>query len=321
MANKTKNTKKAIAKNKAEQRRRLKQPGYRSFRLQKRIRHQNPELLGSVKLFKKSLAPLKGHWKLFLGITIVYGLLTIILVRGVGGGLDLSELKDALKEGFSGRFASLATGAALYSYLIGSAGASSSATGGVYQTLLIIIVSLATIWTLRQLMAESSIRIHVRDAFYKGMSPLIPFVLVLLVIGLQLVPLLMGSWAYSTVVNNSIAVNGVERVVWLLMFLVLALFSLYMITSSLFALYIVTLPDMTPMKALRSARQLVLHRRFLVLRKILFLPLILLVLSALIIIPLIIFLTPLAVWVFFGLTMFVVVLIHSYMYTLYRELL
>ena len=71
----------------------------------------------------------------------------------------------------------------------------------------------------------------------------------------------------------------------------LALLSLYMICSSLFALYIVTLPNVTPMKALRSARQLVLHRRFLVLRKILFMPLALLVLGAIIMIPLIIFLT------------------------------
>ena len=94
-----------------------------------------------------------------------------------------------------------------------------------------------------------------------------------------------------------------------------------MICSSLFALYIVTLPNVTPMKALRSARQLVLHRRFLVLRKILFMPLALLVLGAIIMIPLIIFLTFAAEWIFFLLSMFVLTVVHAYMYTLYRELL
>jgi len=316
---KKKTSPKGPASKPAAKSRRLKQSSYKSFRLQKRIRHQQRELSGSVKLFRQSLAPLRQNWKVFLGITLIYGFLTIILVRGIGGGLNLTELKDTLKDGFSGQFASLATGATLFSYLIGSAGSSTSATGGVYQTLLIMIVSLAAIWALRQLMAENEIR--VRDSFYRGMFPLIPFILVLLVIGLQLIPLLLGSWLYSTVVNNAIAVNTLEKAVWLIFFLLLAVLSLYMIASSLFALYIVTLPDMTPMKALRSARQLVLHRRFIVLRKILFLPLVLLILAAIIMIPLIIFLTPLAEWVFFGLTMFVVVIIHSYMYTLYRELL
>ena len=38
-------------------------------------------------------------------------------------------------------------------------------------------------------------------------------------------------------------------------------------------------------------------------------------------VPIIIVLTPLAQWVFFLLTMFTLVAIHAYMYTLYRELL
>jgi hypothetical protein len=319
MAEKTKSTKKSSTQKAAAGSRKLKPSSYKSFRLQKRIRHQHSELSGAFRLFKQSMVPLRKNWKLFMGITLIYGLLTIVLVRGIGGGLNLTELKDSLKEGFEGQFASLAAGVTLFSYLLGSAGTSSSATGGVYQTLLIIIVSLATIWLLRQLMADNKVR--VRDSFYKGMFPLVPFVLVLLVIGLQLIPLMMGSWVYSTVVNNAIAVNTLEKSIWLIFFLLLAVLSLYMIASSLFALYIVTLPDMTPMKALRSARQLVLHRRFLVLRKVLFLPLVLLILAAIIMIPLIVFLTPIAEWVFFGLSMFVVVLIHSYMYTLYRELL
>ena len=56
----------------------------------------------------------------------------------------------------------------------------------------------------------------------------------------------------------------------------------------MFALYIVTLPDMTPMKALRSARELVRYRRWTVLRKVLFLPLMLLVVAAIIMVPIII---------------------------------
>ncbi len=305
-------------KSEAAKPRRLKQSSYSSFRLSKRIKPQNSKLPSAWKLLRGSLKLLRQHWKLFLSITLIYGVLTIVLVRGFGG-LNLGELKTNLRSGLNGSYSSLSTAATLFTYLVGSSGSSSTPAGGVYQSLLVIVMSLVVIWSLRQVLASN--KIGVRDAFYKSMYPLIPFILVLFVIGLQLVPFAIGSWLYGTVINNGIAVTSAEKVIWLLVFVLLAVLSLYMICSSLFALYIVTLPDMTPMKALRSARQLVLHRRWLVLRKILFLPLALLILGALIMFPLILWLTPLAEWIFFLLTMFVLVIVHTYMYSLYRELL
>jgi hypothetical protein len=299
--------------------RKLKQSAYKSFRMSKRIKPTAAKLPSSWKIWRGSLGILKNNWKLFLGITLIYGILTIILVRGIGGSLNLSQLKSSLTSGFSGSLASLGTATALFTYLVGSAGASGNPAGGTYQTLLIIIVSLATIWALRQVLADNAVRI--RDSFYNGMYPLIPFILILLVIGLQLIPLLLGSWLYSTVISNNIAATSPEKVIWFLIFILLAILSLYMICSSLFALYIVTLPDMTPVKALRSARQLVLHRRWIVIRKIIFLPLALLIIVALIIFPLILFLTAAAEWVFFFLSMFLLIVVHAYMYSLYRELL
>ena len=162
---------------------------------------------------------------------------------------------------------------------------------------------------------------RIRDAYYKGMTPLIPFMLVLLVIGLQLLPLLIGSALYSMVMSNGIAVYFIEKLLWTLLFIGLALWSLYMISASVFALYIITLPEMTPVKALRSARELVRHRRWTVLRKILFLPLVLLLVTALIMVPIIILATVVVQWVFFGLTIFALLVVHGYAYTLYRELL
>ncbi len=299
--------------------RKLKQSRYQTLRLSKRIKPRRASLPGAMSLLKQSFQPLKNHWKLFLTIAAIYGFLNMILVRGVGGGLNLTDIKESLELGADGQISSLATGATLFSYLLATAGSSATEAGGVYQSLLLILVSLVVIWALRQVLAGNKIR--ARDAFYKGTYPLIPFILVLLVVGLQLIPLLIGSWLYTTVIGSGIAVTLVEKTAWATLFFLLALLSLYMICSSLFALYIATLPDMTPMKALRSARALALHRRWTVLRKVLFLPLILFILTALIMMPFLLFLTPLAEWVFFGLSMLLPLVVHSYMYTLYRELL
>lgn len=298
--------------------RRLKQSKYKSLRLAKPIKH--PVSLPNVwRLTKLSARALWQHKGLFIGITLVYGVLNLILVQGIAGSADVGTLKDELNQVFTGHFGSIASSLSIFVVLVGSAGNSSNQTAGAYQLFLGIMASLAVIWALRQVLAGT--RVRVRDAYYRGMYPLVPFILVLLVVGLQLIPLLIGASIYSLVINNGIAVLPIEKLVWALFYGLLALLSLYMLSSSLFAVYISTLPDMTPMKALRSARELVRYRRWTVLRKILCLPLILLIVAAIIMVPIIVLLTPLAQWVFFLLTMFALVAVHAYMYTLYRELL
>ncbi len=299
--------------------RRIKQPQYKTLRLQKRIKH--PVRLPSVwRLTRKSALTLWQNKRLFVGITLTYGLLNIILTQGLSGATDVGTLKHSVNQVFTGHLGGLASGLSVFALLVGSAGNNSNPTAGAYQLFLGLIASLAIIWALRQILAGAE-RLRIRDAYYRGMYPLVPFVLVLLVVGLQLIPFLVGSALYGLVINNGIAVYAVEKLLWALLYALLAMLSVYMISSSLFALYIVTLPDMAPMKALRSARELVRYRRWTVMRKVLCLPLVLLIVGAIVMVPIIIWLTALAKWVFFLLTMFGLVAVHTYMYTLYRELL
>lgn len=257
--------------------------------------------------------------RLFLGLALVYGLLNLIFVQGLAGGVDVSSLKHTLNQAFSGSFGPLTSALGVFTVLVGSAGSGSTQAAGAYQLVLGIVTSLAVIWALRQLLAGSTVRM--RDAYYLGMYPLVPFVLVLLVIGLQLLPFAFGSGLYNMVVASGIAVGWLETLGWLFVFVAGLAWSVYMVSSSLFALYVVTLPDMTPMKALRSARELVKGRRWPVILRLAFLPVILLVVSVAIMVPIIIVVAFLAKWIFFLLSMFVLIVINAYIYTLYRELL
>jgi hypothetical protein len=299
--------------------RRVKVPTYKSFKLQKKVKRELPQQIpGAFKIFRGSLKVLKTNWKLFVGIAAVYAVLNLALVSGFSA-VNLADAKQSFSDAVSGQISQLATGLSLFVYLLGNSSATSTPTANVYQIVLGLIVSLAVLWALRQVHANNKPR--VRDTFYQGMYPLVPFVLVLLVIGLEIVPLAGGAFLYNLVVSNGIAATAVEQAMWLLLFLVLAMATIYMLCSTIFALYIVTLPDMTPMAAMRSARQLVLHRRWTVVRKVLFLPVALVVLTGIIVTPLIMFLTPIAPWVFFALSMFLLPIIHSYLYSLYRSML
>lgn len=295
--------------------RRLKRPASKTMRLRRRIHHP-VKLPSAWWLTKHTVRTLWQHKKLFLGITAVYAILNLIFVQGFSNMSNLSALKTSLHSAFGGN--AVTSGLTLFGVLISSSGSNTGSAGG-YQLFLLLMASLAAIWALREVLAGS--RIRVRDAYYRGMYPLVPFMLVLAVMCLQLIPLAIGAAVYNVVITNGIAVYTIEKLLWALLFGLLALLSLYMISSSVFALYIVTLPDMTPRRALRSARELVRNRRWTVLRKVLVLPVILLIVATAIMVPIILVLTPIAQWVFYVLTMFAVVVIHAYLYGLYRELL
>ena len=279
-----------------------------------------PKLPSAVIILKNCLNIIKKIWKTFTVIALVYALLYIVFVRGISGGLNLSGIRSTLDHNTTGA-TTLSTGLSLFVYLIGNSTSSqnSSVNAGIYQTILLIIMSLAVIWTLRQAYKNSKLR--VRDAFYRGMYPLIPFIMILIIIGLELIPLLIGGSLYSEVMTNGIAVGALEKSLWALQFIALAIVSLYMMTSTLFALYIVTLPDMTPLKAIRSARELVRGRRWEVMRKILFMPLFVILVALVIMIPVILLITAAASWIFLVLSLMCLVFIHSYLYGVYRELL
>ncbi len=301
--------------------RKLKPSRYQSFKMSRRIKHQSKPLPSAFKLLKSTFKQLIKNWRLFGGITLIYIVLNIVLVKSLGTGNNISELKGTLQSAFSGSAANIKTSLTLFGTLLSNVGSSDSSATSTYQTIVLLIVSLVLIWALRQTTTEKKHVPSVRDAFYKGLYPLVPFVLVIIVIELQFIPLLIANFLGNAVLGGGLAVTSIEKTLWILLCIILCILSFYMVASSLFALYIVTLPDLRPMAALRSARELVRYRRLVVLRKIFFLPLAMLVIAAIIMVPLIMWVPVLAQWVFFALSMVALAVFHGYMYNLYRALL
>lgn len=293
---------------------------HRSFHLTKKRLMQRAPLTGGVQLLKNTVSIIRNNKKLFIGIALIHAVLSFLFVQGLGSAFDLGDMKGGIEEAFGSDIGRVTTSITLFGYLLGSTGSGESESAGVYQMLLAILTSLAAIWAVRQVQAGE--RPRIRDTFYRGMYPLVPFVLILIVMGLQLLPLLIGNLTYSAIMQNGLAVTSVEKAIWLLLFLVTTLLSFYMIISSCFALYISTLPDMTPLKALRSARELVLHRRLAVGLRLIVLPIVTVLLYLVLFIPLLMFAPPIVIAPLFILaTSLTLVAIHIYLYSLYRSLL
>ncbi len=290
------------------------------YKQKKKVIKKSVKVAGSFRLFGRAWRHMWRHKKLFGGILFVYALLYVLLVKGIAANFKLSETRDAINAAVDGGLGNLEMASSLFGALLGTAGSTASESAGVFQTVLFVLVSLAIIWALRQTFSDRKTP-PIRQAFYSGPAQIVPYILVLLVITLQMIPALIGVTIYGIVITNGIAVGFLEQAVWLIILLALMGLSVFWVSASVFASYIVTLPNMAPMQALRSAKQLVRFRRWIIIRKVLFLPLIMGLIMLLIFMPLVL-LAPVIAEVLFLIFVLILLLFgHSYFYLLYRELM
>ena len=307
------------AKTTQSQPRRRKLERYTSFRMHRRIRTHLPPLPGSLALSKRAVQILRSNWRMFGTLIAIYALASLILVRGFNASFNVPEVKTALGSIVGGKLAVVTVTASVYGVILGTLGTVGTATGATYQSILLVVMTLATIWSLRTVMNGE--QAPIREAFYRGMYPLMVFLTVIVIIGVQLLPIIVGAWLYNVLIGGGILISGFEKACGLILFLLLAVLSLYMITSSLFALFISTIPNMSPLTALRSARQLVAHRRLTVLSRVLALVFILPLAAGVVMVPFILFVPLIAEWVFFVISHVGSIFIVTYLYLLYKELL
>ncbi|MEO8784731.1 MAG: hypothetical protein ABI221_00135, partial [Candidatus Saccharimonadales bacterium] len=170
-------------------------------------------------LLKQSLLRLMRHWPVYVRVTAVYGILDLLLVRGLNRSVNLTTIKGSVT----------ALGANRISALFGApTTAGGGDAGNLYQSILLIIASLAIIWCLRQLSprrplagkpkkkpakataetADLAPGVVTKQAYYRSTYALVPFVLLLLLMSIQFLPMLISGAVYSTVVSRGLA-NGV----------------------------------------------------------------------------------------------------------------
>lgn len=289
------------------------------FRKGKHPKIPHAPLPPAYKILQNSLRVLSKNWGLFAGIAAIYAVLELIFVRGFALADDLGPIKADFTNVFHGHIGSASGGLGQFVSLLYGTNNSANQSAGIYQFFVIIIGSLAIIWTIRQL--YSGVLPKIRDGWYRGTYPIVPIFLILVLIAVELIPFIFAVTLVVVANDGEIATTALERFVVIVIGLGLASLTIRWLSTSLFALYIATLPEITPVVALRTAADLVRHRRVEVVRKVGFLPIVLFIASVIVMTPIILFATALASWAFFLLTVIWIPIIHSYMYATYRELL
>lgn len=295
-----------------------KKPHYRSFRLHPIIKHPGPELPSWYQLTKKALLLLRANILQVALYMLVYATVFFLFVRGLIAPLDVGILRDQLKQ-YASDISNISNNISIVGFMLHSAFNASGGTSMTYEMTFLLLSALAFIWLFRQQQAGN--KVSFKDAYYRGMYPLIPFLVVCAVIALQAAPAIIGSTLYGAVVRDKLAITSLEQVFWFLFFMLLIVLSLYLISMSFVALFIVTLPEMTPMVAFKEAHALVQYRRITVLFRVIALLFVLAGAYVALVFPAIFVSSALSQALFFLLTLFILPFSVAYLYIMYRELL
>lgn len=284
---------------------------YQSFRLQKKIRPPQKPIAWPLKLFKQSVRSAKLRWRLLLGSSMVYAVLYLLLVRGIGAIVSVESWRDRFD------LSTLGQNLNIFSEIVTGASPRSGAAG-VFQVVLFVTFSMSLLAIFR---AKSSDKLGVRDTYYFGTSQFVPFFIVLVFALLMLVPIGIGSAVIETARLNNLIVSNWEQAGFLLFGLALAAVTFYLLAGALFSLIVVSLQGVSPGEAIKTGWRLVEHRRGQIAWRLAVLVLILALIVTAVVLPVVFIYAPAAEFAFYGVSVVTIVMAHSYIYQLYQEMI
>lgn len=270
----------------------------------------------SFVLLGRSVTFLFKHMKKLIGISMVLYVLYFLLIRA-GSTFDIESYDQLISDELGDN--DLVNNVLLTGILIGSGGNADTSASSVSSLLLFVIGSLALIWAIRHLTAGKKFR--TRDSYYKGMYPLIPFMIILFVITIQLIPFVVGGFLYSTAEINNLITSGIERTLFVSGWIALGLLSVYWLANSIMSIYAVTLPDIYPLQALRSTKKVVKGRRWSIFIKVFMLGVFLLLFGGSLLFACVALFPSVAVYMYDIIAILALLFAHIYLFKLYRSLL
>lgn len=286
----------------------------------KKKKDVEPQLAAAPRFWpsvRTTVVTIKTHYKPILLATSIYGALYFFFVR-VLTSVNITDLNESVVVLFGDGEESVYTQILTVGGLFGQSTNFDNQTGLMY-ALITAICSLALIWILRSIWGGK--KPGVREAYYQGMYPLVPFVLVILFVFVQAIPFSIGSFLFQNSFSNGLAVTFIEKLLFVSIFATGILVSGYLIMGSIMAMYAATVPGVTPTDAFRSARKILKGRRFATLRTAI---LFMILTGVLIMAPmlLIVWLIPDAAVIAAALLIVLTLpWFHTFFYGLYRELL
>ena len=275
------------------------------------------------------------NWKLFLPFLIIVVVLNAALV-GLMSEASYQQFQDLLDETTvqiaGGDIGNVGKAGMLLISTITTGGLSgeSSESAIVFSVIILLIMWLVTIFLLRHLLAGHKVKL--RDGFYNALTPLISTFVVFAIGVLQCIPIFFLIIVYSAAVQTDFLATPFYALVFFIFAALMILISGYLLSSSIIALVAVSAPGLYPIKALRTASDLMMGRRVKFIIRLVAVAIMLVIVWVLVMLPLILFdlwmktfdwaaEIPFVPVCLASMTCFTVIYVTAYLYLYYRWML
>ena len=229
------------------------------------------------------------HKKLFGLLVLFYAVISGVFV-GISSQSTFSDVSTLLentgKNILTGAWGEIGkAGLLLLSAASGSFAPQLSDVQQVYSVFIVLVTWLTTVWLLRAILNGHTPKL--REGIYNSGAPIVPTFLIVILFFVQLAPFALAALGVTVAFATDFLSNGIIGMIFWLIVSLLAVLSLYWISSTILALVIVTLPGMYPLQAVKAAGDLVVGRRLRILLRLVWLVLTIGIGWAVIMIPII----------------------------------
>lgn len=310
-------------------RQRREESTHKSFvRTRKRDKKKIPKIEGFIAFPWYVTRILWNRKFLYLRLVLLVVVMSVVVVGAVqatsAGNLNsIFESSQSDADGTNPVMRALIT---VGSSMTGSLNSNLTDAQKLYMSAVYIIVLLTVVWLLRHQLAGQ--KVNVRDGLYSSSGPFAAEYVLILIGVIQLIPAAIAALLYSAGLISGALQGGIEMGMFSLALFFIVVLTLYFMTTTLFAMFIVTIPGSYPLRAYRAAREIVAGQRLRLLFRILWLVIIILIAWFIFLVPVVIIansinvgstiVIPIAVQ-----TMLALSLVYgmAYLYLLYRRMI
>ena len=277
-------------------------------------------------------------WKIFLPLLLIFVGLYIFLIGAMSEN-TLADVKANVeqtnKDVADGKIGTVGKAGLTLLGIISTGGLTTMNDAQVViAVLLFVIIWLVTIYLARHLLAGHQ-EIKMRDGFYSALSPLVSTLVVGLIIFLEAVPIMLTIIVFQVALTTEFLSTPFYALLFFMFAALMITLSLYLLSSSFFAIIVVSAPGLYPLTAVRMAKNLIMGRRLRFLIRVFYLAVIVALLYLLLLMPAIILdgalkaqfawlaesKIPFVAIIQLTITVFIFIYLSIYFYLFYRALL
>lgn len=277
-------------------------------------------------------------WKIFLPLLLIFVGLYIFLIGAMSEN-TLADVKANVeqtnKDVADGKIGTVGKAGLTLLGIISTGGLTTMNDAQVViAVLLFTIIWLVTIYLARHLLAGHQ-EIKMRDGFYSALSPLVSTLVVGLIIFLEAIPIMLTIIVFQVALTTEFLSTPFYALLFFMFAALMITLSLYLLSSSFFAIIVVSAPGLYPLTAVRMAKNLIMGRRLRFLIRVFYLVIIVALLYLLLLMPAIILdgalksqfawlaesKIPFVAIIQLAITVFIFIYLSIYFYLFYRALL